>query len=114
MIRDLMTVASAMGPRIESVMYDAVQDGKPRGGGCEETVRYFGDNLEAAHAICAPVVVALDGMIPGFKGWIEFTGFADDKLMMVALMNIAHELAKRPRPADARMRPDHIPAPRFM
>jgi hypothetical protein len=111
---DLMTLAASFGPRIEGLMKEALQSGDPRGGGIEETRKFFGQNFEAACYVVAPVVVAIDNMVPGFKDWLEVTGYGDDRYMMVACLEIANALARRRKPADARSRPDGIPLPKHL
>jgi hypothetical protein len=111
---ELLIVAQAFGPKVFGLMRDALQGAEPRGGGIEETRKFFGENFEAACYVCAPVVVAIDNMVPGFKDWLEVTGYGDDRLMMVACLEIANALARRSKPADARSRPDGIPLPKHL
>lgn len=108
---DLIIIADACGAG--SSMRAALEGG-PHGGGTEEAMRYFGDGWEAACAVVAPVVVAINRMVPGFRDWLEQTRYGDDRYMMVACMEIANHLANYRRPSDARMRPDWIPPPRYL
>jgi hypothetical protein len=108
---DLITVADACGTGAS--MREALEGG-PHGGGIEETMRFFGDGYEAARVVCAPVVVAINRMVPGFREWLETTRYGDDRYMMVACMEIGNHLANYRRPANERMRPDRIPPPRHL
>ncbi len=110
----LLMIAEAMTPQIRRNMEITLEGGRPRGGGPDELLRHFGKDHEAAMAVATPVAVALDGMIPGFKDWLNHSGFGDDKLMILTLLSIANYLARFPKPKDARTRPAKLgPAPRF-
>lgn len=114
MIADLVALAGAAGEASGRLMREALEGGVPHSGGKDEAARYFGEHYVAVSRVCAPVVIAIDGMIPGFSDWLNHTGFGDDKLMLLALMEMASSLAKYRRPSDARMRPDYIPPPQHL
>jgi hypothetical protein len=108
---DLVIIADACGTGAS--MRDALEGG-PHGGGVEGAMRYFGDGYDAACIVVAPVAVAINRMLPGFRDWLETTRYGDDRYMMVACMEIGNYLAQYRRPTDARMRPDWIPPPRHL
>ena len=112
MVPELIRIGDAMGGKISLLMRAALEKGEPYGGGLEEAIKYFGQHFEAVLALSAPVAVALDEMVPGFRVWIEKTKFQEDKFMLMALVEIANYLAQYRRPSDARIRPDSLPPPR--
>jgi hypothetical protein len=113
-IERLVEISDALGEPAAGRMRDALSIGVPRNGAREETIQYFGENFQAICAVCRPVFVALDGMVPNFRNWMETTGFGDDRDFLLAIYAMANQLAKLKRPSDARMRPDNIPPPRFL
>jgi hypothetical protein len=113
-IERLVEISDALGEPAAGKMRDALSIRVPRNGAREETIRYFGQNFQAMCAVCRPVLVALDDMVPGFRHWLETTGFGDDRDFLLAIHAMANHLARMKRPSDARMRPDHIPLPRFL
>jgi hypothetical protein len=108
---DIVTIADACdaGDSMRGAL-----EGGPHGGGVEAAMRHFGKEFDAVRVVVAPVVVAINRMVPGFRDWLEETRYGDDLYMMRALMDIANYLGRYRRPADARMRPDWIPPPRHL
>lgn len=117
MEEQLLIVAKAMSDETKknqlSLMADALTGG-PHGGGSEELVRFFGKHLEGVKKLTGHVTTALDEMIPGVKGWMEQSGYSDDKFMMLALIEMGNSLAKMGAPADARKRPNAVPLPKHL
>ncbi len=101
------------GSDIAEKMRLALQDGRPRGGGVEGARLRFGTDFDAMAHLAAPMVQALDEMIPDFALWLELTRFGDDHFMIAALVAMAGRLTGMNKPSDARQRPDHIPLPKF-
>lgn len=114
MIKELIHIGDSMGPKISDLMRASLEKGTPYNGGVEESMRYFGKHFEAVLAISAPVAVAIDGMVPGFKAWLEKTKFHEDKMMLQTMVEIGNFLNQYRRPSDARMRPDNIPPPKHL
>jgi hypothetical protein len=56
-------------------------DNGPSSKGYIETVQYFGNELDAKLRITAQIVDGLEIAVPGFKKWLEVTGFGNDKTM---------------------------------
>jgi hypothetical protein len=54
----------------------------PSRGGVDESIKYFGADLNIKLALTAEIVDALEISAPGFKKWLELTGFANDKTMI--------------------------------
>src|SRR6266852_3501673 len=114
----LARIADAMGEvvpgsSIPEKMRLALQDGRPRGGGFEGAKLKFGVEFEAMAHLAAPVVTAVDGMLPGFQLWLEVTRFGDDHFMISAMVEIANKLTGMKKPSDARQRPNTIRLPKF-
>jgi hypothetical protein len=57
-------------------------DAGPSRGGADESIKYFGVDLNIKLALTAEIVDALEISVPGFKKWLELTGFANDKTMI--------------------------------
>lgn len=74
-------VALDGGPSARFHIRNALDNGPSRGGAAE-TIRYFGTELDVKLAITAQIVDALEISVPGFKKWLELTGFANDKTMI--------------------------------
>lgn len=112
-IRGLGEIAAACGPKANRAMAKAMEGGRPIGGGFEGAKKHFGASLEAMLALSAPVVTAIDGMLFGFKTWLDVSRFGDDRFMIEALVEIADHLAKFSKPASARSRPAALGPPKF-
>jgi hypothetical protein len=54
----------------------------PSRGGAEESIKYFGDKLDLKLKLTAEIVDALEISAPGFKKWLQLTGFGNDKMMI--------------------------------
>jgi hypothetical protein len=108
------SVADETGGHQGDSMRTALSGGAPRAGGAVEIKRFFGDELEGVLRLCATVVAAIDGMVPGFVDWLNHTGYGDDKLMVLALIDIAEGLATYRRPSGERRRPDSIAPPKHL
>jgi hypothetical protein len=60
---------------------NALHNGPSRGG-ADESIKFFGAELDVKLALTAEIVDALEISAPGFKKWLELTGFANDKTMI--------------------------------
>jgi len=60
---------------------NALSNGPSRGG-VQETISYFGDELDAKLKLTAQIIDGLEISLPGFKKWLELTGFGNDKTMI--------------------------------
>lgn len=74
-------VASRGGNRARRLIARALQD-NPSRGGVAESVRFFGDGLQEKLAVTAQIVDGLEITTPGFKRWLELTGFGNDVTMI--------------------------------
>lgn len=54
----------------------------PSRGGVRETMAHFGAELNVKLALTADIVDGLEISVPGFKKWLELTGFANDLTMI--------------------------------
>lgn len=54
----------------------------PSRGGVRETMNHFGAELNVKLALTAEIVDGLEISVPGFKKWLELTGFANDLTMI--------------------------------
>ena len=57
-------------------------DRGPSRGGAMQTMRHFGKELSTKLALTAQIVDAMEITRPGFKRWLELTGFANDLTMV--------------------------------
>lgn len=57
-------------------------DNGPSRGGVRETMAHFGAELNVKLALTAEIVDGLEISVPGFKKWLELTGFANDLTMI--------------------------------
>lgn len=57
-------------------------DKGPSRGGVMETMAHFGAELNIKLALTAEIVDGLEVSVPGFKKWLELTGFANDLTMI--------------------------------
>lgn len=117
MLTGLTVIANALGETmpgssIPEKMRLALVDGRPRGGGVEGARLRFGIEFEAMAHLAGPVVTAIDGMLPGFRLWLEVTRFGDDHFMIAALVEMANKMTAMQKPSDARQRPNNIRLPK--
>lgn len=54
----------------------------PSRGGVRETMAHYGEGLNVHLALTADIVDGLEITVPGFKKWLELTGFANDLTMI--------------------------------
>lgn len=57
-------------------------DKGPRPGGAREAMQHFGNELNVKLALTAEIVDGLEISVPGFKKWLELTGFGNDLTMI--------------------------------
>jgi hypothetical protein len=69
----------------------------PSRGGVIETVNHFGAELRLKLALTAQIVDGLEIAVPGFKRWLELTGFANDLTMVKGFVARAEFKAGRGR-----------------
>ncbi len=112
MIKELIVIGDAMSPKISLMMRATLEKGRPYNGGIEESIKYFGKWFDATIALSNPVVVALDGTLPGFEAWLKVTGFCEDRMMLETMVEMSNYLNQYRRPSDARMRPNNVPLPK--
>lgn len=74
-------VAQDGGPKGRRYIAQALEKGPSRGGKAE-TELYFGGELPIRLAITAQIVDGIEISVPGFKKWLELTGFGNDKTMI--------------------------------
>jgi len=60
---------------------NALHNGPSRGGAAE-SIKFFGSELDVKLHLTAEIVDALEVSAPGFKKWMELTGFGNDKTMI--------------------------------
>jgi hypothetical protein len=100
---NLLTLADAFGNApLSAVMRDALTRPLPGGAGASEALKFFGDKIEEVQAIIAPTILAVDEMLPGFRTWLNTSGYGDDRYMIVALMQLTACLQKLGKPVDNR------------
>lgn len=58
----------------------------PSTGGAVEAMRYYGGTLQANLLLTAEIIDGLEIAVPGFKKWLELTGFANDLTMIKAFV----------------------------
>ena len=54
----------------------------PSRGGAMDTINHFGAELQTCLALTAEIVDGIEIAVPGFKKWLELTGFANDLSMV--------------------------------
>ena len=69
----------------------------PSAGGAAEAMKYFGAELDIKLKISAGVVDGVEVSLPGFKKWLEMTGFGNDKTMIRGFVAWAEFVACKPR-----------------
>jgi hypothetical protein len=67
---------------------NALHNGPSRGGAAE-SIKFFGNELDVKLALTAEIVDALEISAPGFKKWLELTGFGNDKTMICGFVEWA-------------------------
>jgi len=72
-------------------------DQGPSRGGVQETISYFGDELDVKLKLTAQIVDGLEISVPGFKKWLELTGFGNDKAMIRGFVAWAEHKAGKGR-----------------
>ena len=60
---------------------NALHNGPSRGGAAE-AMQFFGAELDVKLHLTAEIVDALEISAPGFKKWLQLTGFGNDKTMI--------------------------------
>ena len=60
---------------------NALHNGPSRGGAAE-SIKFFGAELDVKLHLTAEIVDALEISAPGFKKWLQLTGFGNDKTMI--------------------------------
>lgn len=63
------------------LILNALEAGPSRGGAAE-AMQYFGAEIDVKLHLTAEIVDALEISAPGFKKWLQLTGFANDKTMI--------------------------------
>lgn len=81
--RKMLTEAVAQdgNPSARFHIGNALEKGPSRGG-VQESIAYFGKEIDVKLAITAGIVDALEITMPGFKRWLQLTGFGNDKTMI--------------------------------
>lgn len=69
------------GPQARYHIRIALEAGPSRGG-AEKTMQFFGAGLSEKLKLTAQIVDGLEIAMPGFKKWLEMTGFGDDCRMV--------------------------------
>jgi hypothetical protein len=99
MIAALTMIVDCFGDReLSAEVREATCRGVPHGGGKVVAFQYFGPHLETTLRAVAPVIMSLDEMVPGFRDWIETSGYGDDRYMLTLLHKIANRLENMPKP----------------
>lgn len=102
---NLLAIADAFGNApLSAVMRDALARPLPGGAGPSEALKFFGDKIEEVQAVIAPTIVAIDEMLPGFRQWLDTSGYGDDRFMITALVQLTACLEKLGKPVDNRRR----------
>ncbi len=84
------------GSRARWYIHNALMAG-PSSGGVKEAMEYFGDELDLKLKLTAGVVDGIEVSLPGFKKWLELTGFGNDKTMIRGFVCWAEYVAGMPR-----------------
>lgn len=74
-------VAQDGGPSARFHIRNALDNGPSRGG-ADEAMQYFGDELWTKLMLTAQIVDGIEISVPGFKKWLQLTGFGNDKTMI--------------------------------
>jgi hypothetical protein len=87
--------AAAKAPRALFHFRNALDAGPDREG-ANGAIRYFGNALDLNLKLTAQMVDNLEVAMPGFKRWLEVTGFGNDKTMIKGFVKWAeYENAKQ-------------------
>lgn len=89
----LWAAASKAGPRVAWYIHRSLRDGPSRQGAAE-TMAYFGERMKEVMVLTAPIVDTLEVAMPGFKRWLEVTGFGNDKTMFKGFVKWAENREK--------------------
>jgi hypothetical protein len=81
----LLDAAGTVSPKVRWHIDKALRNGPSRGGYPEAQAHFGGDLIEKLLPT-APIIDTLEVAMPGFKRWLEFTGFADCKHMIAAFL----------------------------
>lgn len=79
--RALLEASKVGGPEAQDQIRSALANGPSRGG-IAETLRYFGKTDARFLAHTAHIIDGIEVTVPGFKQWLEATGFGNDKTMI--------------------------------
>lgn len=103
MKQELLAIADAFKDReLSAVMRQAFARPLPGGAGPSEALRFFGQDLGEVQLAIAPAILALDEMLPGFRAWLDASGYGDDRYMITALLQIVALLERLGAPVDNR------------
>lgn len=80
--RALLEGARSQGGKSAAWHIGNALDNGPDRKGAAEAIRYFGNDLETKLAMTAPIIDGLEVTIPGFKKWLELTGYGNDRRMI--------------------------------
>lgn len=79
--RKALLEAAAKAPRALFHFRNALDAGPDREG-AQGAIRYFGNQLDLNLKLTAQMVDNLEVAMPGFKRWLQVTGFGNDKTMI--------------------------------
>jgi hypothetical protein len=94
--RGLLEAARHAGATARFHIANALSNG-PSPRGAAEAMEYFGAELDLKLKLTAGVVDGLEVSLPGFKKWLELTGFGNDKTMIRGFVAWAEYVAGKPR-----------------
>jgi hypothetical protein len=94
--RGLNEAARHGGSKARFYIRNALSNG-PSPRGAIEAMEYFGAELDLKLKLTAGVVDGLEVSLPGFKKWLELTGFGNDKTMIRGFVAWAEYVARMPR-----------------
>lgn len=83
--RSALLEAAAKAPRALFHFRIALDAGPDREG-AQGAIRYFGNDLDLKLKLTAQMVDNLEVAMPGFKRWLEVTGFGNDKRMILGFV----------------------------
>lgn len=89
----LWAAAAKAGPKVRWHIHHALRDG-PSYRGAAETMEYFGARMQEVMVLTAPIVDTLEVAMPGFKAWLEISGFGNDKTMFKGFVKWAEHREK--------------------
>lgn len=94
----MLALTHPFGGDAERFMRYALERNAPRSGDVETAIRYFGTELPLIQEMLAPLINAIEEMLPDFVLWIGVMGFAQDKDFIVALQKLHAALSALPPP----------------